>query len=351
MKSTTSNDVTEITLLVLVIGILLVGSLWILLPFISGLIWAATLAIATWPLLLRLQQLAFGKRWLAVTVMTALVSLIFIAPLVIAISTVLDAIDRGPAVINDFLVRGLGAPPSWIAKLPLIGQRLAEKWQAVAAGGPEALVQMLELHSRSAATWVIGATGGVSRLVVLLLLTVAMVAILYAKGETAARGLLAFAYRLGGETGERTMLLAGQAVRSVALGVVVTALVQSLLAGLGIWLAGVPHPGLLTAAIFILGIAQIGHAPVTVPAIVWLYWTGHAGWATALLIWSVPVSALDNVLRPILIRRGIELPMLLIIAGVVGGLINFGLVGLFLGPVILAATFALTKDWVARGRS
>jgi predicted PurR-regulated permease PerM len=185
---------------------------------------------------------------------------------------------------------------------------------------------------------------------VLTLLTVVLLAILYAHGETAARGALAFAHRLGGETGERTILLAGQAIRSVALGVVLTALVQAVLAGVGLWVCGVPHPGLLTAAIFILGIAQLGPVPVLVPAVAWLYWTESGGWATALLIWSVPVAALDNIVRPLLIRRGVQLPILLIIAGVIGGLISFGVVGLFVGPVVLAATYTLAVDWVARGQ-
>jgi len=181
------------------------------------------------------------------------------------------------------------------------------------------------------------------------LLTLVLVVILYSRGETAARGALAFAHRLGGETGERTIRLAAQAVRSVALGVVLTALVQALLAGVGFWFCGIPHPGLLTAFAFILGIAQIGPLPVLAPAIIWLYWTGSTGAAMGLLIWSLPVAALDNVMRPILIRRGVQLPMLLIIAGVIGGLISFGVVGLFVGPVMLAATYTLAKDWVARG--
>jgi len=145
--------------------------------------------------------------------------------------------------------------------------------------------------------------------------------------------------------------LAGQAVRSVAMGVVLTALVQSVLAGIGLWFCGIPHPALLTAAAFILGIAQIGPVLVLAPAIGWLYWTGSSGWATVLLVWSVPVGALDNVVRPILIRRGVQLPILLIVAGVIGGLISFGVVGLFVGPVVLAATYTLAKDWVARGQS
>jgi predicted PurR-regulated permease PerM len=349
MRPEASSDITRIVLFILVIGTLLAGSVLTLLPFLSGLIWATTIVVATWPGLLRLQRFTRGRRSLAVAIMTLIVLLAFIVPFAVAISTLLDAADRSPALMNDFLAHGLGPPPAWIAKIPVVGQRLADEWQTVAAGGPDALAALVQPYARSAAAWAIAATGGFGRTVLLILVTVILVTILYARGETAARGALAFAHRLGGETGERTIRLAGQAVRSVALGVVLTALAQSLLAGLGLWFCGIPHPGVVTAIAFILGIAQIGPLPVLVPSIIWLYWTGSTGWATALLIWSLPVGALDNVVRPILIRRGVQLPMLLIIAGVIGGLISFGVVGLFVGPVVLAATYTLAKDWIARG--
>jgi predicted PurR-regulated permease PerM len=349
MKPEASSDVTRIVLLVLLIGLLLAGSLWTLLPFMGALIWATTIVIATWPLLLWVQQRTGGRRSVAVAILTILVLLAFITPLALAISTLLEAANRSPAVLRDFLARGLGPPPDWLEDIPVVGERWLSKWQELAAGGPEALVDAIRPYARSAATWAVSATGGLGLLIVHTLLTVALVAILYALGEVAARGALALGYRLGHERGEQTMRLASQAVRSVALGVVVTALVQSTLAGLGLWLSGVPHPGVLTAIVFTLGIAQIGPLPVMAGAVFWLYWSGAVGWGTALLVWSVPIIALDNILRPILIRRGVQLPMLLIIAGVIGGLIGFGVVGLFVGPVILAATYTLTKAWVAEG--
>jgi predicted PurR-regulated permease PerM len=346
-----TSDITRIVLWVVVIGMLLAGSFLTLLPFLSGLIWATTLAIATWPALIQLERLLWGRRPLAVMAMTLIVALAFILPFALAISTLVDAASRSPAVLNDFLARGLGPPPTWIVDIPFVGQRLMERWQTIADGGPEALAAAVQPYAVSAAGWALAATGGIGRTLVLVLVTLILVPILYTQGETAARGALAFAHRLGGDTGERTLRLAGQAVRSVALGVVVTALVQSLLAGVGLWACGVPHAGLLGALAFVLGIAQVGPMPVLLPSVGWLYWTGSTGWAIALLIWSLPVGALDNVLRPILIRRGVQLPMLLIIGGVIGGLISFGVVGLFVGPVVLAATYTLAKEWVARGSS
>ena len=349
MNMSPSGEITRIVLLVLVIGLLLAGSLWTMLPFLGALIWATTIVVATWPVLLSLQRRMGGRRALAVTVLTVIVLLAFILPLGLAISTLLDAADRSPAVIRDFLANGLGPPPEWLAKFPLVGAEAAGKWQEISGGGPEALAAAIKPYVTSAASWAIAATGGLGMMIVQVLLIVILVAILYSQGETAARGVIAFAHRMGRERGEETVRLAGKAVRSVALGVVVTALVQTTLAGLGLWVAGVPHFGVLTAIVFVLCIAQLGPLLVLAAAVIWMYWAGHTGWATALLIWSLPVIALDNVLRPILIRRGVELPMLLIIAGVIGGLIGFGVLGLFVGPVILAATYTLTQAWVAEG--
>jgi len=348
MRSEGTSDITRVVLSVVVIGVLLVGSLWTMLPFISGLTWATTIAIATWPALLRLQQLT-GRRSLAAAIMTLLVLLAFIAPLAVAISTVLEAAARGPAVISDFAAGGLGPPPGWLADIPWFGARVATRWQTLAAGGPEALMAVLEPYAGAAAAAAIAATGGVGRAAVLVVLTVVMVGILYARGETAAEGALALAHRLSGETGERAVILAGQAIRGVALGVVVTALTQAVLAGIGLWLFGVPRAGVLMALAFVLGVAQIGPLPIVAASVIWLYWTGSTGAAIGLAVWSLPVIMLDNVLRPWLIRRGVDLPMLLIVSGVIGGLIGFGVVGLFIGPVLLAVTYTLLKEWIATG--
>lgn len=345
----TSGDVTRLVLLVIIIALLLTGSFWTLLPFLGGLAWATMIVVATWPILLLVQRKVGGRRSVAVAIMTLLALAAFIAPLLAAVSTLLDAAARSPAVLRDFVQGGLGPPPAWIARLPGVGERIAERWTELSAGGPEALVEALRPYARAAATSVLAFTGSLGALLLQVLLTIIIAAILYAQGEVAARGVVAFAYRIGGERGEATVHLAAQAVRSVALGVIVTALVQSALAGLGLWVCGVKHAGVLTAIAFVLGVAQLGPLLVLLPAVIWLYSTGEAGWATALLIWSIPVIALDNFLRPILIRRGVQLPMLLIIAGVIGGLVGFGVIGLFVGPVILAATYTLAQAWIAEG--
>lgn len=343
-----SGDITRIVLMVLFIGMMLAGSFWTLLPFLGGLIWAATVVIATWPLLLRLRAKT-GKTWVAVTVMTGVTLLAVILPFGLAVSTLLDVAHSGPEVLGDIFTRGLGPPPEWLGRFPIVGAELATKWQEIAAGGRDGLIEAARPYVGGAAHWAIAATGGIGMFAVNILLTIVLVAILYSQGETAAGGALAFGRRLGGERGMEVMKLAAQAVRSVALGVVVTALVQSVLAGIALWICGIPKPAVFAALVFMLGIAQLGPLPIMLPAIGWLFWTDHPGWGTVLIVLAIPIGALDNVLRPILIRRGVQLPMLLIIAGVIGGLIGFGVMGLFVGPVILAASYTLMKSWVAEG--
>jgi predicted PurR-regulated permease PerM len=157
-----------------------------------------------------------------------------------------------------------------------------------------------------------------------------------------------FGQRLAGEQGDRMVVLAGAAIRGVALGVVVTAIAQSLLGGIGLVIVGVPFAAVLTAIMFALCIAQVGPLLVLLGAAAWAFQSLGTGWGVFLLVWSVAVGTMDNFLRPLLIRRGADLPLLLIFAGVIGGLVAFGVVGIFVGPVILAVAYTLLDDWVAK---
>jgi len=346
MQTPPSTDLTRIFLVILIIAVLITGSLWTLLPFLGALIWAATIVVATWPLMLRVQQAVGGRRSLATAVMTMVMLAIFIVPFGLAAGVLIDAAVKGVDFLQHVKLEGLESPPAWLAGLPWIGPRLAAKWQEFAAAGPDAIAEALRPYLRSTAGWALSVTGGFAAVVLHLLLSVIIAGILYSNGEAAAKGVLMFAHRIGKERGEQVMRLAGQAVRGVALGVVVTALVQSLIAGVGLWLAGVPRPGLLLAVIFVFSVAQLGPVPVLIPAIIWLFWKGSAVWGIVLIVFTVIVAVVDNVLKPVLIRRGVDLPLLLIVAGVVGGMIGFGIIGLFIGPVLLAVTYTLLESWI-----
>jgi predicted PurR-regulated permease PerM len=212
--------------------------------------------------------------------------------------------------------------------------------------GIQDFMKKLAPYGGSAIQWFITEVGGYGVLVLQFLLTVVFAALLYANGEHAASWMKRFGRRLAGERGETSIRLAGQAVRGVALGVVVTALAQSVLGGVGLAIARIPFAAVLTAVMFMLAIAQVGPLLVLVPAVAWLYWSSSTGWGTFLLIWALVVGTMDNFLRPILIKKGADLPLLLIFAGVVGGLIAFGLIGIFVGPVVLAVGHTLLAAWV-----
>jgi predicted PurR-regulated permease PerM len=332
---------------VLCLAVLIGASVWVLRPFLPALVWATMLVVATWPLMRRVQATLGGRRAPAVLVMTLAMGVVFAIPLLLAIETIVEA---APKLVDwSRVASGLAvpAPPDWLERVPLVGGRIAGRWSELAVLRGDALSERLAPFVRPAVLWLVAQVGSLGLVLVHFLLTGILAAILYARGEAAVAGLSAFAGRLAGARGEHVVLLAGRAIRGVALGVVGTALVQSALAGLGLAVAGVPYAGVLTALAFLLGVAQVGPVPILLGAVAWLYWTGSAGTATALLVWTLPVGAIDNVLRPLLIRRGAGLPLLLVFAGVLGGIIAFGIIGLFIGPVVLAVSYTLLVDWIA----
>lgn len=346
-----SWDLTRILLAVVGIGGLIVASLWIVSPFLPAVIWATMIVVATWPMLRGLQARLWGRRSLAVAVMTVGILAVIAVPLTVAVVTVADRAVDAVAWGRAFVDQGLPALPEWLVGLPLVGPRLADGWQRLATAHAEDLAARLAPYTRVIAAWLIGHASSIGGLLLQCLLTVVVSAILYAKGEAAAGGVLAFARRLAGTEGIRVAVLSAGAVRAVALGIVVTALVQSVIGGIGLALTGVPNVVPLTSVMVLLGVAQIGPLPVMLGAIVWLYADGQTFWGTVLVVWGVVTVGLDNILRPVLIRRGADLPLLLIIMGVIGGLLAFGVIGLFVGPVVLAVTYTLLVAWVATGGS
>ncbi len=340
------RDLVRIILAILFVTGLIAASVWILWPFLPATIWATTLVVATWPLMLRVQQQLWHRRWLAVVVMTAALLLVFVAPFWLAIATISQNFERIVSCVNAITSFKLPSPPLWLADIPLFGDQLISLWHRLQASGITDLMAKAAPYAGSAAGWFVGALGGFGIVVVQFVLTVVIAAVLYAGGERAAAIVQLFGHRLAGERGRQSVLLAGQAIRGVALGVVVTALLQSVLGGIGLAIAGVPFAPVLTAVMFMMCVAQLGPGLVLIPAVVWQYWTGGPGWGTFLLVWSLIVISLDNIVRPMLIRKGAHLPMILLLAGVIGGLIAFGLVGIFLGPVVLAVAYTLLQAWM-----
>jgi predicted PurR-regulated permease PerM len=343
-------DLAQRTLGVLVIAGLIVTSLWILRPFLPAIVWAITLVIATWPIMRGLQDRLWGKRALAVTIMTIAQLLVFVVPFWLAIGTIVAHSDRVVGWAGTITALQVPPPPAWLQDIPVIGERLTTAWANLASSeGPE-LLQKVRPYAGRLANWFIGAVGSFGLVLMQFLLTVAISAILYSAGERAAAFAKRFGAQLAGDRGMRAVILAGQAIRGVALGVVVTAFVQSSIGATALFVTGVPYASILSALLFMLCIAQLGPALVLVPAVIWMYSTGATGAATVLLVLSLVAIGIDNILRPILIRRGVDLPLLLILSGVIGGLMAFGLIGLFLGPTVLAVAYTLLDAWVAEAK-
>ncbi|MBS0320460.1 MAG: AI-2E family transporter YdiK [Proteobacteria bacterium] len=342
-------DYPRIIVIVLLISLMVGASLWILEPFLPALIWSTMIVVATWPVLLRVQRLVRGRRAIAVTVMTFLILVLMAVPLVLASAQLVQHSDVILAGVNYVTTHNLPPPPAWVGRIPLAGPMLAERWTEFAAADPLSLLRPLAPYAGAIAAWIAARAGGLGAFGIHLVLIVVLCAVLYQYGELGAEGVMRFARRVDGNRGTETIMLAAHAIRAVAMGIVVTAIVQSVLGGIGLAVAGIPYATLLTVLMFVLCVAQIGVLPVLVPAIIWLFWREHTAWGIFLVVWSTVVGLMDNVLRPLLIRRGANVPLLLIMAGVIGGLLAFGGVGLFVGPVVLAVAYTLIKAWVEQG--
>src|SRR5574343_51670 len=293
------RDLARNTLAIACIAGLIARSLWVLRPFLAATVWAARIVVATWPLFTGLEARFGGRRTPAVLVMTLAMLTLLVLPLWLAIDTIADHADQLTAAAQSVAHDGIPLPPDWVAGLPLIGEKLAEFWRQLAAAGPSGIVAKITPYAADTGKWALAQVGG-----------------------------------LGG------MLI------QFMLVVTVTAIVQTVLGGIGLAVAGVPFASLLSALMLMFCIAQIGPMLVLLPAVGWMYWSGDTGWATALLVWSLIVGTLDNFLRPMLIKRGADLPLLLIFAGVIGGMLGFGLIGIFVGPVVLAVTYTLMLAWI-----
>lgn len=343
------RDLARTTLAIFCIIGLIALSLWVLRPFLAATVWATMIVVATWPLFRSLEARLGNRRLPAVLLMSLAMLLLLVLPLWLAIDTISDHFGQLTAAGRSLAENGLPPPPAWVSGLPLVGESVAGFWQQVALDGSTGVIAKVTPYAADTGKWVLAQVGGLGGMLIQFFLVVTIAAILYSSGEAGARMALRFGRRLAGERGEKSIVLAGQAIRGVALGVGVTAIVQTVLGGIGLAVVGIPFASLLSALMLMLCIAQVGPMLVLLPAVGWMYWQGDTGWATGLLVWSLIVGSLDNFLRPMLIRRGADLPLLLIFAGVIGGMLGFGLVGIFVGPVVLAVTYTLMQAWVEDG--
>lgn len=345
-NSPVPRDITHTTLAVMFIVMLIAASFWVLRPFLFAIIWADLIVVSTWPVLLGLQARLSGRRGLAVAAMTIGLLLVVFVPLTLALLTIVENAEDILSRVRSVAAMASSPPPEWLGSIPLAGGKLAARWREFAALGNEERSALMTPYAQKFLQWFLARAGSIGVMLINILLTVIIAAILYAKGEIVGAGVVSFARRLAGPRGEEVVFLAAKATRGVALGVVLTAVIQAAIGGLGLAITGVPAAALLTAVMFMLCLAQVGPALVLIPAVIWLYGSDGAIWGTLLLVISIIAMVIDNIIRPLFIKRGAALPLIMVFAGVIGGLIAFGIVGLFIGPVVLAITYTLLKAWV-----
>jgi predicted PurR-regulated permease PerM len=341
-----SGDLPRSILEVLFVLALIFFSGWIVLPFLSATLWATTIVISTWSLLIRLQSRLGGRRGLATTVMTIALLLVLVIPLSLAIGELAGNMDTIGAHTNVLQTFQVSPPPHWVVDIPFKGPTLYAEWQRAADAGPGGLSPLVAPYAGPALRWFAARMGSLGGMILQFLLTVIASAILYMNGETAARGIRAFAQRLAGPHGDRAAVLAAGTIRGVAMGVIVTALVQTVIASAGLALASIRGAGVLAALILVLCFAQIGPFLVMAPVLIWKFYSGDSIAGFVLLPFTVVACTIDSFIRPLLIRKGADLPLLIIFAGVIGGMIGFGIMGIFIGPVILAVTYVLLREWI-----
>jgi predicted PurR-regulated permease PerM len=336
-----------------VVALVLLGILAVLQPFATAILFGSILAIAAWPLRDALIARGFGRGSAAGLLLLVLL-VVAVVPLLLIAPGLVGAIRGGSTMLQAALLSAPFDPPGWLADLPLVGDKLQALWRSVSEARGD-LGPLVEPYADRIQALLLSVAAGLADSALQILLALIVATMLWSQGEAIGDALRDSASRLGGATGVNALQAAGSAVRAVAYGVVGTAVAQGILAGIGYAIAGVPAATLLGFLTMVFSVTQILGPLVVVMwagAAWWLYDGGHTAWAIFMGLWGLLViSSSDNVLRPLLIKRGVEMPLSLIILGVFGGFVAFGFLGLFIGPVLLAVGLVMLRAWRAAERN
>jgi predicted PurR-regulated permease PerM len=340
--------IAERILMGLLLGGVAVGCVWVLLPFFSALLWAGILVFTTWPVFEWLRQRLHLRRGWAAGLMVTLTAVVLVLPIGVAAPGSAEDVTHLRRLMMDALRAGLPDSPPWVFDIPLIGPTLGELWNRWAAD----ISVMLEAMRPYFGIVVEGGLGvllGIANGVLLFLLALFIAFFFYVYGDAIAARLRLILHRIAGLQADRLITVTGATVRGVVYGILGTAIVQGFLTAFGLWVSGVPRAVLLGAIAGFLAVLPIGAPVVWIPAAIWLMSSGHLGWGIFLAVYGVgAISGADSVIRPWFISRGAQLPFLLTVLGVLGGALAFGLLGIFLGPVLLGIGYTLVNEW-ARG--
>ncbi|ATP49379.1 AI-2E family transporter [Pseudomonas putida] len=332
-------------LIQIVLLTLLGAALWVMAPFISALLWGAILAFASWPLMRLLTRALGGRETLAASLLTAAWILIVALPLVWLGFNLADHIRDATAFVRDVQVDGLPEAPAWLGSIPLVGERMVNWWQSLDQQGA-ALIASIKPYLGQVGNWLLARSAQIGSGMLELSLSLVFVFFFYRDGPRLSAFVLRLLQRLTGDRAEYYLELVAGTVQRVVNGVIGTAAAQALLALIGFLIAGVPGAIVLGLVTFMLSLIPMGPPLAWIPATAWLAWKGEYGMAVFLGIWGTfVISGVDNVLKPYLISRGGNLPLVIVLLGVFGGLIAFGFIGLFIGPTLLAVGYSLLLDW------
>lgn len=336
---------TELLIRLAVLAVLLTWCFRILQPFILPTIWGIIIAVAIHPLYRWLSDALGSRPKLAAAAVSVGFFLLLLVPTVLLgrllVSNVATLAQK---VVDD--TPDIPLPPASVQEWPLIGEPIARLWTLAATNLGEAL-RIVQPQIKALGGWLVEVAAGAGLGLLMLSFAFVIAGILLAtsaRGDSLVRGV---SRRLAGARGDEFASLAEVTIRSVARGVLGVAVIQAVLAGLGLMAAGVPGAGIWALLCLILATVQIGVAPILIPAVIWVFATGDTLTAVLFLVWSVFVVVLDNVLKPILLGRGVDVPMLVIFLGAIGGMLASGIIGLFVGAIVLTLGYKLFQAWLA----
>ena len=320
------------------------GCLLVLRPFISAALWALILCFTTWPLFLRLEDQVGGRRTLAALIATLFLVAVIVVPVTILGATLADNVSALISASKKLIHEGPPSPPEWVPSIPVIGSHVADYWNYLNESSSVRLQELARLLP-AAKTIVLWGGRALAEGIFQITLSLLIAFFFYRDGHAAASRLHETFHRIAGQEGDRLLDLAGATIRAVVYGILGTSLLQGVIAAVGFAIAGVPGSATLGFVTFLLSLVPGGPPIVAAPAAFWLYRQGFPGWAVFMMAWGLMVGALDNVVKPLLISRGGSTPMILVMLGVLGGALAFGVIGLFLGPTLVALGYSLFEQW------
>ena len=331
------------TVLVLVVGCFLV-----LRPFLAATLLAAVICITSWPVYESLLRRFKGrKNWAALT-MTIALTLVVILPLTLVAYSLADNVTAVYEFIKHIIDKGPMEPPAWVASLPLVGHSLNDYWHLIANSHKEMAV-LTKRVLEPAKDFMLAGGMILGQGVIEMSLSVFICFFFYRDGAAVSDFLNTAMGRIAGAHAQKIAVIIDKTVRNVMYGLLGSSLAQGIVATLGFAIAGVPAALVLGVATGILSLIPIGPPLIWGGAVVWLFYQGDAGWAVFMLLWGVVmISGVDNMVLPLMLSRDSNLPFILLLLGVMGGVVAFGFVGIFLGPTLLAVGFSLLKKWSTR---